>query len=91
MSVMINIPTNLRHYTNGKAVIEVKGNTVGECLNDLARQFPGIEAGLFDDMGKLLHYLDVYVNLESSYPEELDKAVKDGDELHLTLFTVAGG
>ena len=91
MSVIMNVPSNLRQFTGGEAVVEVSGKTVGECLHDLARKFPGIEMGLFDSDGKLLHYLDVYVNLESSYPEELDKAVKDGDELHLTLFTVAGG
>lgn len=91
MSVIMNVPSNLRQFTNGQAVVEVNGKTIGECLNDLARKFPGIEMGLFDKDGKLLHYLDVYVNLESSYPEELEKSVKDGDELHVTLFTVAGG
>jgi molybdopterin converting factor small subunit len=87
----MNVPSNLRQFTGGEAVVKCEGKTVGECLHDLARKFPGIEFGLFDSDGKLLHYLDVYVNLESSYPEELDKAVNDGDELHLTLFTVAGG
>ncbi len=90
MSVKVNIPTHFQSYTGGKAVAEVQGSTVGECLSDLQRQFPGIEAELFKD-GKLLDYVDVYVNLESSYPEELAKPVKDGDELHITLFVIAGG
>jgi len=38
----------------------------------------------------LLNYVDIYVNQESSYPEELAKPVKDGDELHITMI-IAGG
>ncbi|MBE9522435.1 MAG: ThiS family protein, partial [Proteobacteria bacterium] len=35
-------------------------------------------------------YVDIYVNLESSYPEELAKPVMDGDKLSVTLM-IAGG
>ena len=34
-------------------------------------------------------YYDICINLESSYPEELAKRVKDGGEL--TVVTIAGG
>jgi len=77
MSVRVNIHQTLRHLTNGQGKAEVNGNTVGECR-------------LFDKKGKLLSYVDIYVNLESSYPEELAKPVKDGDELSITLM-IAGG
>ncbi|MCK5581341.1 MAG: hypothetical protein KAJ18_08720, partial [Candidatus Omnitrophica bacterium] len=58
--------------------------------NPLIQQFPGIETKLFDKNGKLLNYVDIYVNQESSYPEELAKSVKDVDELFIT-FMIAGG
>jgi len=90
MSVKINIHRNLRHFTNGQETVEVKGNTVGQCLNDLAQQFPGIEVKLLNKKGKLFSHIDVFVNLESSYPEELAKPVKDGDELSVTLM-IGGG
>jgi hypothetical protein len=45
---------------------------------------------LFDKKGKFLNYVDIYVNLESSYPEELTKPVKDGDELSITII-IGGG
>ena len=90
MSVTINLHPNLLQFTNDQTVIEVKGNTVGQCLDDLVRQFPRIRQGLFGKDGKLLNYVDIYVNQESSYPEELAKPVKDGDELHITLI-IAGG
>jgi molybdopterin converting factor small subunit len=90
VSVTINLHPNLLQFTNDQAVVEVKGNTVGQCLDDLVRQFPRIRQGLFGKDGKLLNYVDIYVNQESSYPEELAKPVKDGDELHITLI-IAGG
>jgi len=90
MSVGINIHQSLRHLTNGKAIVEVDGNTVGSCLNNLVQQFPGIKPKLFDEKGKLLNYVDIYVNLESSYPKELAMPVKDGDKLSVTLI-IAGG
>ncbi len=91
MSINVNLPSHLHSFTSGLSVAEVTGSTVGECLNDLVRQFPGIERAIFDKQGQLLNYVDVYVNRESSYPEELAKPVKDGDELHITLFVIAGG
>ena len=90
MSVGINIHQSLRHLTNGKAIVEVDGNTVGSCLNNLVQQFPGIKPKLFDEKGKLLNYVDIYVNLESSYPKELAMPVKNGDKLSVTLI-IAGG
>ena len=39
---------------------------------------------------QLLSYIDIYVNRESAYPEELNKPVKDGDELHIVII-IGGG
>ena len=90
MSITVNIHQALRQLTNNQATAEVNGTTVGQCLADLVRQFPGIESKLFNKQGKLLNYVDIYVNQESSYPEELAKPVKDGDKLSITLM-IAGG
>ena len=90
MSIKVNIHPVLQHYTNDRDVAEVNGTTVGECLNDLVKQFPGIERGLFNKQGRLLNYVDIYVNLQSAFPEELTKPVKDGDEIQLVMM-IAGG
>ena len=90
MSIKINIHPILRKYTNNQEIAEVNGSTVGECLDDLIRQFSSIEKGIFDKNGKLLSYVDIYVNRESAYPEELNKPVKDGDELHIAII-IGGG
>ena len=90
MSIGVNIHRSLRHLTNGQAKVEVNGDTVGQCLYDLVKKFPGIEKRLFDKKRTLLNYIDIYVNAESSYPEELVKPVKDGDELSIILI-IGGG
>lgn len=90
MSIKINIPPNLQHLADGLGVVEVHGSTVGQCLNHLVEQCPGIEKALFDKNGNLLNYIDIYVNGESAYPEESAKSVEDGDELSIVL-VLAGG
>ena len=90
MSVKINIPYFFQHLANGVKTADVNGSTVGECLNNLVKQFPQFEELLLDKNGKLIKYVDVYINEESTYPEELAKPVNDGDELHI-MNIIAGG
>ncbi len=90
MSVRVNIHPSLRHATGGKDVVEVQGRTVGECLDSLVQIYPAVKDGLFDKKSKLLNYVDIYVNLESSHPEGLAKPVKVDDEIYLVLM-IAGG
>jgi len=87
---IIRIHQALRHLTNNQSAVEVDGKTVGKCLAELVERFPGMKPKLFGTNGKLLSYVDIYVNAESSYPEELDKAVNDGDTLSVTII-IAGG
>jgi len=90
VSVKINIPDFLTYLTNGQAVVETNGSTVGECLKQLVDRFPELRRWLFGKNGNLNKTVDVYVNMESAYPEELAKPVKDGDELHIIII-ISGG
>ena len=90
MGITVNIHQALRHLTNKQATVSVSGTTVSECLDDLIQRFPEMKPKLFGKNGKLLHYIDIYVNRDSSYPEDLAKPVKDGDRLSIT-FMIAGG
>ena len=90
MPVNVHIHTTHRQFTNGMEVVPVEGNTVGECLNHLIKEFPGMEKALFGKKDKLLNVVEVYVNHATAHPNELAKPVKDGDEIHL-LVMLAGG
>jgi molybdopterin converting factor small subunit len=71
-------------------VVTAEGTTVGECLNHLIRQYPGMEKALFAKKDKLLNVVEVFVNHAAAYPNELTKPVKDGDDITL-LVMLAGG
>lgn len=90
MSVKVYIHATHRQFTNGLEVVAVEGSTVGECLNHLIKQFPGMEKALFAKKDKLLNNIEVFLNHASAYPNELVKPVKDGDEIHLVTM-LAGG
>ena len=90
MNIKVHLYSNLRNYTDNRSTVEVKGATVGECLDDLVRQFPSISPLLFDETGKLLEKVFVSINLESAYREKMTTPVKENDDLYLILI-VAGG
>jgi molybdopterin converting factor small subunit len=90
VAVKVNLHLTLRQFTNGQEMIEVEGKTVGECLKNVAKKYPAIEPSIFGKNGRLSNVVEIYVNLQSAYPNELAKPVKDGDEIHVTMM-LAGG
>ena len=90
MSININIHKTHRQFTKGLDIIEADGKNVGACLDNLMGQFPDMKKVLFDNKGKLLNVIEIYINQKSAYPNELARQVKDGDNLHITLM-IAGG
>lgn len=91
MSVKVNIfYPHLQQFTNNQDVVEVNGSTVGDCLDDMVRQYPSLKKALFDEHGQLLSYVIFFINREYAHPAELTKPVNDGDELTIALM-IAGG
>ena len=90
MSIRVELSPIFAQHTNNQLVIQAKGSTVGECLDHLVKRFPDLKSAFFDKNGRLYRYIDIYVNGESAYPEELTKPVKNGDKLNI-LILVAGG
>ena len=75
----------LSAYTNNQMSIEVRGNTVGECLSDLNHQFPDLDRVIFDKDGKLNSFIGVFMNGKDSLIEHLFRPVKNGDELSVVF------
>ena len=90
MSIEVDVSSYFTTYTNNQRIIKVNGSTVGECLNDLAKQFPTLQKVLFDKNGKLYHYFDIFINGESVYPESQSAPVKDSDKLNIVLIILGG-
>ncbi|MFH0997462.1 MAG: MoaD/ThiS family protein [Pseudomonadota bacterium] len=90
MSIQVNLHKTHRQHTGGLETVEVEGRTVGNCLHALVNRYPGMGAVLFHSGGKLHHLIEIYLNMESAYPDELKKPVQDGDEIHITVMLSGG-
>ena len=60
----IRIPSPLRRYTNSQSKVETNGGNVGELLNNLEAQYPGIKSKLCDDNGNIKRYVNIFINDE---------------------------
>ena len=90
MSVEIEISPVFARYAGNQVTIQVKGNTVGECIYDLVAQHPEMKKILLGREGKLLHSFEVFINGQSAYPGEMEKPVKDGDKIHVVMLIQGG-
>lgn len=88
MSIKLRISPLLSRYIDNQRIVEVNGDTVDECLKHLEKQFSKLK--LFEKDGRLLSYLNIYINKELISRKELDKPVKDGDEIYIMLM-IGGG
>ena len=90
MSVDIEISSIFARYTNNQVNLKAEGKTVGECLRDLARQYPDLKKVILDKNGDLVPSFDVFVNGESTYPDTMTRPVTAGDKLHIVLLVYGG-
>ena len=91
MPVAVHLPTVLRPHAGGAKTVTAEGSTVGEVLDALASEFPGLSGQVVSDDGVLHRFVNVYVNDDDvRYLSSLDTPVKDDDEVSI-LPAVAGG
>jgi molybdopterin converting factor small subunit len=90
MSIKIKISSAHQYVTDGVEIVEVEGNTVAQCLKDLIRKFPSLEKFMYNDADVVSNYLLVFLNGENIPHTELDKAVKNDDEISLVMLIDGG-
>jgi molybdopterin synthase sulfur carrier subunit len=91
MPVLVRIPTPLRRHTGGTADVYAKGKDVGELIDDLDRQCPGLRDRLVDETGELRRFINIYLNQEDvRFLQGKESLVKDGDEVSIVP-AIAGG
>jgi sulfur-carrier protein len=89
--VDVRLPTVLRSQAGGQSTVAVDASTIGEALQRLVTEYPGMSGQLLNDDGSLHRFVNVYVNDDDvRYLSLLDTPVKDGDEISI-LPAVAGG
>jgi molybdopterin converting factor small subunit len=90
VAVTIHIPLIHRHLSDDVETVQVDGRTVGQCFHQLVERFPNLQSAIFDEKGELQNLLEIYLNSESAYPDELARSTQDGDEIHITTILSGG-
>ena len=74
----VRIPPVLRVQAGNNKQVDVAGRTVGEVLNGLVTQYPGLRDQLMTADGDLNRFVNVYVNgRDVRYEQELATPVAD--------------
>jgi molybdopterin converting factor small subunit len=86
--VKVRIPTPLRSYTGGEANVVADGATVGEVLEDLDRQFPGLRFRMVDEQGAMRQHMVVWLGQERC--RDLSATVEGFEEV-VIMQALSGG
>jgi molybdopterin converting factor small subunit len=90
LSIQVVIAATFQSATGGIESVEVEGKTLGQCLNEAVKKFPGLQKLWFKSENQLAHYLLVLINGENTSQNKLNLAVKDGDQIYPMLM-IGGG
>jgi len=92
MATLVKIAPVLQEHLQIPGTVEVHGKTIGECLDDLIRQYPEIRSRLFDpnDLLRVLIGINNEAIMTLNTKSQLDKALNPDDEIRI-LAILAGG
>jgi molybdopterin synthase sulfur carrier subunit len=84
---VVRLRAPLSELAGGEREVEVEGATVGEVLQALEREHPGVKGWILDEHGSIREHINVFVNKD--YGRE-DTSVGAEDRLHV-LPAISGG
>jgi len=91
VSISFRMPPILRPQVGGARQVEANGATLGEALDDLFAQFPGVKEQIVDAEGQINRFVNVYVqNEDVRLGQGLETPVPDGSTV-IVLPAMAGG
>lgn len=92
MAARVRIPTPLRKLTADQDTVSAAGATIGQLLDDLNRQFPGLKDRLCDEKGHLRRFVNIYLNDEDiRFLQGEQTPVREGDEVSIVPAIAGGG
>ena len=90
-TVKVRIPTPLQKITGDKGDVEGSGETVKAMIDNLEQSYPGLKERLYDEEGKLLRFINIYVNEEDiRFLDGENTKLNDGDDISI-IPAIAGG
>jgi molybdopterin converting factor small subunit len=90
MSTIVRIPAPLRPLVGGKDEVAADGATVGEVIDNLEKNHPGIKDRLLDGKG-VRRFINIYVGEEDvRFLKGLATELRTGDQISIVP-AIAGG
>ena len=90
-TVQARLGRGLRAHVDAPELIEVRGDTAREALDDLITCHPELTRFVLDDARRLRRHVNIFINDEQLRDRiDLSDPVHDGDRLHI-LPAVSGG
>ncbi|MEM9294059.1 MAG: ubiquitin-like small modifier protein 1 [Acidobacteriota bacterium] len=94
MSVIIEIPTPLRRFTDNRSQVEIptqEGHTVEQVLRQVVEAHPSLQRHLYGDDGRLRSFVNVFVGDEDvRHLDGPQTSVADGSRISI-IPSIAGG
>ncbi len=91
MAITVRIPTALRRLTQGQGEIQIEASSIGELIEKLEEEFPGIKERLVEPNGEIRKFVNFFVNDEDiRFLNGKDTQLKDGDVVSI-IPAIAGG
>ncbi len=91
VAVPVAIPLLLGNATGGAREIEVSGETLRECLDELVVKYPLLQSHLYEDHGEIRrHVVILYNDQNTRWLDTLEVSIQPGDRITI-LQAVSGG
>lgn len=88
---LLRVPAPLKYYLDNQSEIVLKGETVGDVLRSLAKQYPKIKNHIFDNSGQVRRHINLFVNADNIRDlQGLGTTVAENDIVKI-LPSVTGG
>jgi len=87
----IIIPTPLRKFTKQTATIDSSAGNVLTAIEDLAKQFPGLQQHLFDSEGNIRSFIRIFVGDDDIQLLDNEKTIIKEDTVVSIVPAIAGG
>lgn len=90
MPITVRVPGSLKEWFRGTDEASCEGGTLGECIDQLDREFPGFRDRLLNEDGEIGAIL-IFLNGENVMKlEGLATSIADGDEIGILPFAAGG-
>ena len=87
----VRIPTPLRKLTADKDEVNISAANVGQLIDAMESQYPGIKNRLCDESGNVRRFINLYVNNEDiRFLKGKETALKEDDIVSI-IPAIAGG